>query len=295
MHEYQLSFAGESDAAIGEILDNPEHVRSEYIEFGKNDGIHTGLAVYLTPSNQEHFRLGVLRSYGIEFLNGLSSESYYNRFITGKPKDKTTLEHTVDHFLRFDGRYHTTIAVLHDDAMIGAVSAFEPKNESLHDKGVAEVSVTIADEYHRKGLGRLLLQRVIAQAIEDDFTHIIANFTPGNDASRTLIETILGSNNLVAGKNSLEERCYRLGVTNPADDSALEATLRNIAGPGITKVYPVPEHAPAHDVKTEHSLGFPRILKTLISSVVSGSHIQTVETEMQLTLDIEDSVSPIDS
>ena len=294
MYEYQLTFQGESDAAVAEILKSPESVRSEYIEFGRGTEKFTGLAAYLTPANEEFYRLDVLREYGVEFLDGLSTESYYNRFIAGKPTDRRGVEHTVDHFLKFDGRYHTTIAVLHDNAMIAAASAFEPKDERLRGKHIAELSVTVADEFQRMGLGRQLLQRVVAQLIDDNFSHVMANFAPGNNASRELINDLLGRNNLVAGATNIKERYYRLGVTKISDDAELETMLRSIAGPGITKEYPLPIRNTLQPGHSTHGFGFAKLVQSILEAVSHGQPQNAINREIQLTLDIAETALQAD-
>lgn len=236
MSEYQLTFAGESDAAIADILHSPESVRSEYVEFGeKGREKKTGLAVYLTPENQDHYNHDVLEDRVADFLfDDLSDESYNFRFLSGKPTEKSGIP--ARHFVGFDdGRYHSSIAILHDDKIIGAASIFEPKVEHLREKRIVEVSITIADRYHRQGLGAQLLQRAVAQAAEDGFCYVLATFHKENDPSRGLVDKVLVPTNLVAGHDDLEERCYRIGPEDPEEDSAIQRILSGDVSPEAIK------------------------------------------------------------
>src|SRR5215813_10393760 len=90
----------------------------------------------------------------------LSPESRYFRFFTGK-------DHLTDAELRYltelDGENHLAIGALGPDGQGAGVARFI---RLAQEPEVAELAVTVVDSMQRKGLGRILSERLMAAARE---------------------------------------------------------------------------------------------------------------------------------
>ncbi|MGO0060696.1 N-acetyltransferase family protein [Brevibacillus fluminis] len=95
--------------------------------------------------------------------------------------EEQTLEQREKWFHKFTGRYPLIVAE-QDGAVIGyaSISLFREK-QAYQQTG--ESSIYIHHEHHGKGLGKLLMNELIALARENDFHVLIAGITEGNDAS----------------------------------------------------------------------------------------------------------------
>ena len=171
------------------------------------------------------------RDAGLIFLKNLSKESFRLRFGSPKPEEDTGLIPVVDYFVFSQQHHHKMLLLLHEAKLIGACSIFDyPLRDSMgsstviNTDDVVELAVTISDEQQGKKLGTVLLEQAVQVAGADGKTHVYTSFNSDNDRSRRLVERILGSANIVAGKDNLQDKFWRIpGV--PADDYMIQKTL----------------------------------------------------------------------
>jgi len=115
-----------------------------------NDGSEVVLRL-LRPDDKDRLAAGFAR---------LSSESRYQRFFTGKERlTETELRYLTD----VDGDRHFAICAIAPDGEGAGVARFirMPKEPE-----VAEFAITVVDEMQRRGLGRILTDRLLAAASE---------------------------------------------------------------------------------------------------------------------------------
>jgi RimJ/RimL family protein N-acetyltransferase len=113
---------------------------------------------------------------------GLSERSRYLRFATAKPRlSETELDWLtdVDHrrreaLLGIDPRTHRGIAVAR-------------YVELAETPGVVEVAVTVDDAWQGRGLGTLLLQRILARARDEGHVTVCAEVLSENTRSRAML------------------------------------------------------------------------------------------------------------
>lgn len=93
----------------------------------------------------------------------LSEQSRYRRFLTAKSKlSRTELAYLVD---EVDHRDHEAIMAL--DPISGAMLGIARYVRSKDDPEIAEVAVTVADDWQRRGLGKALLDRLTYRARQE--------------------------------------------------------------------------------------------------------------------------------
>jgi GNAT superfamily N-acetyltransferase len=159
-----------------------------------------GRKVYLRlirPSDKELLREG---------FEHLSPDSRYARFMA--PKARLT-ERELEYLTEVDGVNHFAIGAARRHLMAkdeGVGSARFVRVADEHD--TAEPAVTVLDAYQGKGLGTILLQRLIEAAWERDVRWFRTELLAENTASRRMMEAL-----------SPEVRFH------PTGDGALVATI----------------------------------------------------------------------
>lgn len=143
-----------------------------------SDGYRVHLRL-IRPSDKEMLREGFER---------LSPESRYARFMAPKPhltdRELTYLTEVdqVDHFAIGAMRRR----IVGNDEGVGSARFVR----MLDATDVAEPAVTVLDDYQGKGLGSILLQRLIEAAWERDVRWFRTELLAENTASRRLIESL---------------------------------------------------------------------------------------------------------
>lgn len=183
----------------------------------------------------------------------LTAASRYDRFMG----HKTTLtEEDLVYFTEVDGFDHFALAVFsandaEDEEPIGTARFVRLRDH----RDVAEAAVTIIDTYQGRGLGTVLLQRLLGAAWERDIRWFHFELWARNVGMKQLIETVSrddvdyvhhGSGSLTAQFEVPEPD--RLSVIPPiGDDSPYRHVLRNLAKqqivvrPRTTRPPPPPE------------------------------------------------------
>lgn len=111
----------------------------------------------------------------------LSSESRYQRFFTGKERlTETELRYLTD----VDGEQHFAICAIGADGVGVGVARFI---RLASDPEVAEFAITVVDRLQRKGLGRILTDRLLAAARERGVKMLRAEVLANNRAMLAIL------------------------------------------------------------------------------------------------------------
>jgi len=94
------------------------------------------------------------------YFDGLSNESRYNRFFNPTPR---TTAKMLRHLLHSDCRRHVALLAEHISGDKGMVIA-EARYKVAENGGSAEFALSVADQFHGLGLGKLLLDRLVCAA-----------------------------------------------------------------------------------------------------------------------------------
>ena len=132
---------------------------------------------HLGPDDAEELAAGFAR---------LSPESRYRRFFSPMPRLSGPL---LRRLTATDGRDHVALiaeTIPYDDEPPAPVGV--ARFMRLPDRnGAAEVAVTVVDELHGRGLGRLLLESIATLAREAGVTTLIASVLAENAPMRALL------------------------------------------------------------------------------------------------------------
>jgi len=121
----------------------------------------------------------------LDGFHRLSPESRYLRF-HGVKTDLTDAE--LRYLTEVDGVRHVAIGALRGDEGVGIARLIQLDGEA----GVAEAAVTVLDEMQGKGLGTLLLQRLIAAADERGIARVRCLVLGSNQAMQDLLTRVAG-------------------------------------------------------------------------------------------------------
>jgi GNAT superfamily N-acetyltransferase len=125
---------------------------------------------------------------GLERMFGaLSDDSLYFRFFSPLPRVPSSLLRQiaeVDH-----DRTETLVAV-HGDAIVAVASYGESTAHARSATREAELSIVVADAWHRRGIGMRLLRAIAALAFERGFGTLVATTLPTNRAALGLVTKI---------------------------------------------------------------------------------------------------------
>jgi nucleotide-binding universal stress UspA family protein/RimJ/RimL family protein N-acetyltransferase len=115
----------------------------------------------------------------------LSAESRYRRFFTTKAELSAA---ELDYFVDVDHRDHEAIIAI--DTSGGEALGVARFIRSTDDAEVAEVAVTVADDWQGRGLGRALLDRLTYRARREGVRRFSALVQSDNPASLGLLEGV---------------------------------------------------------------------------------------------------------
>lgn len=114
----------------------------------------------------------------------LSPESRYRRFLTPIASLTGSM---VRYLTDVDHRDHEAIVALEDNGEGIGVGRYIRSRERRH---AAEVALTVTDDWHRRGVGTLLLRVLSARAREDGITTFTAVMLAGNDQMMDLFKEL---------------------------------------------------------------------------------------------------------
>lgn len=128
----------------------------------------------LTPADRTQIQAG---------LKFMSHESIRNRFMGSK---KEFTEKELDYLTSLDGWNHYALGVEENEGAHRGVAVIRMVR-SGEDSTLAEVAITIIDEYQRIGLGSLLLDLIFLAAKERGIKRFSFTFLPQNEGIIKLV------------------------------------------------------------------------------------------------------------
>jgi GNAT superfamily N-acetyltransferase len=142
----------------------------------------------IRSEDKEKIREGLLR---------LSPQSQYLRFFTTKARF-TTAE--LRYLTELDGWNHFALgaARIEPDGSEGEGVAIARFVRLREESRMAEPAIAVVDDMQRKGLGRALMLRLVAAAVERGVTHFRTEFLAVNDGMRDLLESLAPTAHIVA-------------------------------------------------------------------------------------------------
>jgi GNAT superfamily N-acetyltransferase len=133
----------------------------------------------MRPSDKDLLRAGFER---------LSPDSRYARFMA--PKARLT-ERELDYLTKVDGRDHFAMGAIRRHLVSKPEGIGSARFVRLSDRpDTAEPAITVVDDYQGKGLGSVLLQRLIEAAWERDVRWFCTELLAENKASRRMMESL---------------------------------------------------------------------------------------------------------
>jgi GNAT superfamily N-acetyltransferase len=125
----------------------------------------------------------------VEGMQRLSPSSRFSRFFAAK----TSLsEAELRYLTEVDGTDHYALgaAVLNDDGSEGTGVAVGRFVRSRRDPEIAEPAIVVMDEWQGKGIGRMILQRLVAASLERGIRFFRAEYLAENLAIQKLFEQL---------------------------------------------------------------------------------------------------------
>ena len=124
------------------------------------------------------------RSRLAEHFGHLSPETRYRRFLGAK---QVLTEHELTEFTVLDHHDREALVALDPDGRLVAVARYIALNGR---PGVAEVAVTVTDEWQHRGVGTALLSRLIARAEDEGIKTFVASCLADNADMITLFREL---------------------------------------------------------------------------------------------------------
>jgi GNAT superfamily N-acetyltransferase len=184
-------------------------------------------------------RLRQIRSSDKEMLrrsfDRLSGESRYRRFLAPTPE---LSEAMVRYLTEIDHHNHEAIVALDEETGEGIGVARYVR--SLARPNVAEVAVTVVDDWQGRGLGTLLLEVVSARAREEQITTFTALMLASNQEMMELLES-LGPVRVV------DREVGTVEIEAPIPEVGLAPVIRKLLRATAQAEMAVPPHVEATD------------------------------------------------
>lgn len=186
------------------------------------DGTRVRLRL-VRPSDKEHLERGLVR---------LSPQSQYFRFFTAKVR---FTESELAYLTELDGDDHFAIGalLLEPDGSEGAGIAVGRFVRLLGEPDVAEPAIVVLDEHQKKGLGSILMQRLVEAGRERGIRRFRSEFLATNTGIRELLRALApqvefrSSGSVVIADVPLELEAPRPGASaaRPEDRESIFAQL----------------------------------------------------------------------
>lgn len=113
----------------------------------------------------------------------LSAESRRLRFLSSKP---SLSQAELRYLTSVDGHDHEALAAIDPETRRGVAVARFVRDE--HDPTRAEAAITVTDEWQRRGVGKLLLERLSDRARAEGITHFTALVSTDNRGMQALVK-----------------------------------------------------------------------------------------------------------
>lgn len=182
-----------------------------------------GVAIQLRAIRAED-KSGLLEGFG-----QLSEESRRRRFLT--PKSGLS-DKELRYFTECDGVDHYAIVAIADSVAGGSPEGIGVVRivRSDDDPQAAELAIVVVDAWHRRGVGRRLLESIVAAAAERGITRIGATALAENEQVRGLLEQYSGDIEIGQSRQGVLE--FRLAVPPANRLEPMITLLRKVALPG---------------------------------------------------------------
>jgi GNAT superfamily N-acetyltransferase len=162
----------------------------------------------------------------------LSNSSRYQRFLAGKPSvSARALRRLVD----VDHRDHVALVALApdrpdsgdgDEKVIGEARWVRDED----DPTLAEMAITVADDWQRRGLGTALADDLARRAVEEGVDRFAAEVLTDNDGIRRLVEHVGEVDRAEQGDGTAILQVPTAGHDDPStDDGTVRGILRSAA------------------------------------------------------------------
>lgn len=169
----------------------------------------------------------------------LTPESRYQRFFA--PVERLTPTDLI-YLTEIDHHEHDALIAIdpEDGSLIGVARYIKTKarNAETQVKNEAEVAIIVSDEWQGKGLGTLLLQRLVRRAAEEGVEYFLALVLESNTAATELFENLVPdrSRKLRGAPGQVE---IRIELPGPGDfKGSLLARALGSSASGRLKVSP---------------------------------------------------------
>jgi GNAT superfamily N-acetyltransferase len=123
----------------------------------------------------------------VDGFDRLSDETRRLRFLTAKPR---LTDEEVRYFSQVDHHDHEALGAM--DPVSGRGVGLARYIREAHDPEVAEIAVTVADEWQGRGLGTELLHRILERANAEGIRRFSALLEADNDTMLQLLHQIGG-------------------------------------------------------------------------------------------------------
>lgn len=157
-----------------------------------------------------------------EAFEHLSAESRQLRFLTPKP---SLSESELRYLTEVDGHHHEALAAI--DPATGHGVAVARFVRDPRDPSRAEVAITVADEWQRRGLGKVLLTRLAERARAEGIDRFTALVSGENRNMRMLLERLEAPTRVIRFGGDVAD--YEIELAPQGLGSQLEAALRTAA------------------------------------------------------------------
>jgi GNAT superfamily N-acetyltransferase len=162
----------------------------------------------------------------------LSNSSRYQRFLAGKPSvSARALRRLVD----VDHRDHVALVALASDEPDGGDGGARVIGEARwirdgDDPTLAEMAITVADDWQRRGLGTALADDLARRAVEEGVDRFAAEVLTDNDGIRRLVEHVGEVDRAEQGDGTAVLQVPTAGHDDPStDDGTVRGILRSAA------------------------------------------------------------------
>lgn len=185
------------------------------IETQLNDGIPVCIRA-VRKDDEQRLKDGIAK---------LSPQSRYLRFFSGMREAPPKV---LEALITVDGHDHIAWGALRTDLpgtpALGVVHAFRDQD----DPGTAEFSVAVLDEYHGRGLARLLSAVLLLDCAREGLAHLAVNILPENRPAIALVRSL-----------GAQHTAIEAGVSEFDIDiaEALEALRAETDVPGLPAVF----------------------------------------------------------
>jgi len=172
----------------------------------------------------------------------LSSSSRYQRFLAGKP---TVSARALRRLVDVDHRDHVALVAVAPDGGDGPDDGAKVIGEARwirddDDPTLAEMAITVADDWQQRGLGTALADDLARRAVEEGIDRFAAEVLTDNDGIERLVEHVGDVDRAEQGDGTAVLHVPTAGHDDPATDAGSVRGILRSAARGDILVVPRP-------------------------------------------------------